>query len=51
MPDVHAQSHLSLASVAAEMTLPDQKPDEESVVKLRWHRHPRCFTVMLHGKH
>ena len=50
VPDVHAQSHLSLATVATEMTFPDQEPDEESEVKLRWHHHPHCFTVMLHGK-
>src|SRR6266704_751791 len=50
VPDVHSQSHLGLAAVAAEVPLSDQKPDEEPDVELRWHGHPRCFTVMLHGK-
>src|ERR1700760_2261801 len=51
VPDVHPQRHLGLAAVAAEVAFSDQKPDEEPDVELRWHGHPRCFTVMLHGKH
>src|SRR4029077_10249832 len=51
VPDVHPQRHLSLAAVAAEVAFSDQKPDEKPDVELRWHGHPRCFTVMLHGKH
>jgi hypothetical protein len=50
MPDVHPQCDVGLAAVATEVTLSDQEPDEESDLELRWHGHPRCFTVMLHGK-
>ena len=50
MAGVHPQSHLSLAAITTEVTLSDQEPDEEPDVELRWHGHPCCFTVMLHGK-
>src|SRR5260370_28807861 len=37
MPDVHAQGHVWLASVAAEVALTDQEADQEPEVELRWH--------------
>ena len=34
MADVHAEGHMRLASIAAEVTLPDQKAGEESELEL-----------------
>ena len=52
MADVHAEGHMRLAAIAAEVTLSDQEADEESEARtaLAWQA-PCCFTVMLHGKH
>jgi hypothetical protein len=49
MADVHAEGHMRLASITAEVTLSDQKADEESELELGWHGRlpvvsPSCYT-------
>jgi hypothetical protein len=52
VPDVHAEGHLWLAAVAAEVAFSHEQADKVSELELRRHcRLPVCFTVMLHGKH
>src|SRR5208282_408248 len=49
VPDMHAQGHVRLAPVAAEVAFADQEADQESEVELRWHGtlpvvSPSCYT-------
>jgi hypothetical protein len=53
MAHVHAEGDLGLAAVAAEVSLPEEQPDEQPFLEFRRHRLAFllfCFTVRYHVK-